>query len=331
MKAVLLDGHGGPEVLRIGDIETPQAAEGEVLIRVETTSVNRPDILQRQGGYPPPPCASPILGLECAGTIEDAGDATHGLVRGQRVAALLAGGGYAELAVAHASHVLPIPDAMSFDEAACICEAYITAYMNLFIGARLEDGETVLLHGGGGGVGTAAVQLCRTLAQRSKLIVTCSSGKLERLARLGAHRTIDYRNEDFAEAVLRETDGRGADVILDHIGAPYLERNLKALAVGGRIALIGVMGGRKAEIDLGRLLVKCQQIIGSVLRPRPIAEKAKIIAEFNQVVMPLFVARRIVPVIDSVYPLEDVAAAHRRMEDGAHFGKIVLRCRAGDA
>ena len=325
MKAIVLDGFGGPERMRLGELPAPRPAAHQVLIRVAATSVNRPDVLQREGNYPPPPGESEILGLEVAGTIEAVGGDVRDLAPGQRVAALLGGGAYAELAVADARHVLPIPAPMTFEEAACICEAYITAYMNLFIGARLADGEWVLLHGGGGGVTTAAMQLVRALAPSSRMIVTASKAKLERVAALGAHTVVDYRNEDFVEAVARVTGGRGVDAILDHIGGPYLERNMKALATNGRIALIGIMGGRKAEIDLGRLLVKRQEIIGSVLRPRPADEKARIIARFRDAVMPLFEARRIVPPIDRVYPLEEAAEAHRRMERGEHFGKIVLK------
>lgn len=325
MKAILLDGFGGAERMRLGDAPAPRPEAHQVLIRVAATSVNRPDVIQREGHYPPPPGESEILGLEAAGTIEAVGEDVRGLTPGQRVAALLGGGGYAELTVADARHVIPIPDSVSFEEAACLCETYITAYHNLFIGARLTDGEWVLLHGGGGGVTTAAMQLVAALAPASRMIVTASAGKLRRVIDLGAHTVVDYRNEDFVDAVARATDGRGVDVILDHIGAAYLERNMKALAVGGRIALIGIMGGRKAEIDLGRLLVKRQEIIGSVLRPRPADEKAGIIARFREAVMPLVAERRIVPLIDRVYRLEEAAEAHRRMERGGHFGKIVLR------
>ncbi len=327
MKAILLDGFGGPERMRLGEAPAPRPAPHEVLIRVAATSVNRPDVIQREGNYPPPPGESEILGLEAAGTIEAVGSDVRDLTPGQRVAALLGGGGYAELAVVDARHVLPLPDSITFEEAACICEAYITAFLNLFIGARLADGEWVLLHGGGGGVTTAAMQLVAALAPASRMIVTASKGKLERVAELGAHTVADYRNEDFVDAVSRATSGRGVDVILDHIGGPYLERNMRALAANGRIALIGIMGGRKAEIDLGRLLVKRQEIIGSVLRPRPADEKARIIARFREAVMPLFATRRIVPLIDRVYPLEEAAEAHRRMERGEHFGKIVLKVR----
>jgi NADPH:quinone reductase len=324
VRAILLDGFGGPEQMRAGEAPMPTPSSRQVLIRITATSVNRPDVLQRQGHYPPPPGESEILGLEAAGTIEALGADVRGLSRGQRVAALLGGGGYAELAAVDARHVIPVPDSISFEEAACICETYITAYLNLFIGARLVDGESVLLHGGGGGVTTAAMQLVSALAPASQMIVTASPAKLRRVADLGARPAVDYRSEDFAEAVHRATGGRGVDVVLDHIGAAYLDRNMRSLAIGGRIALIGIMSGRKAEIDLGRLLVKRQEIIGSVLWPRPPDEKAAIIARFREAVMPLFAQRRIVPLIDRVYPLEEAEAAHRRMESGEHFGKIVL-------
>ena len=221
--------------------------------------------------------------------------------------------------------MLPIADSISFEEAACLCETYITAYLNLFVGARLANGEWALLHGGGGGVTTAAMQLIGALAPASRMIVTASERKLRRVADLGAHVVVDYRHGDFVQAATDATNGRGVDVILDHIGAAYLARHQQVLAVGGRLALIGIMGGRKTEIDLGRLLVKRQEIIGSVLRPRAADEKAAIIARFGREVMPHFVERRLVPLIDSVLPLEQAADAHRRMERGEHFGKIVLR------
>lgn len=325
MKAILLDGHGGPERMRLGTAPRPGLAADQVLIRVAATSVNRPDILQREGHYPPPPGESEVLGLECAGTIEAVGAEVESFSPGQCVAALLGGGGYAEFAAVDARHVLPLPDSTPFEEGACLCETYITAYMNLFLGARLADGETVLLHGGGGGVTTAAMQLVHALAPASRMIVTASAGKLPRVTALGADPAVDYRHGDFVAAAKDATDGRGVDVILDHIGGAYLERNMRALAVGGRIALIGILGGRKAEIDLGRLLMKCQALIGSVLRPRPADEKAAIIARFKEAVLPLVAARRIVPLIDRVYPLEAAADAHRRMERGEHFGKIVLK------
>jgi putative PIG3 family NAD(P)H quinone oxidoreductase len=325
MKAILLDGFGGPEVLKLGEAEAPPAGPGRVLIRVAATSVNRPDVSQRQGNYPPPPGESPILGLEAAGIVEALGPGVAGFARGERVLALLGGGGYAELAAAHAGHVLRIPPKVSFEEAACICETYITAYMNLFLNARLADGETVLLHGGGGGVTTAAMQIVKVLAPRTRIIVTASPGKVQRVAELGADVVIDYKAEDFADAVLRATDKRGADVILDHIGGAYLAQNQKALAVNGRLALIGVMGGRKAEVDLGRMLVQRQSILGSVLRPRTVEQKTAIIREFERDVLPHFATGKLAPLIHAVYPLARAADAHRAMDSSSHFGKLVLK------
>ena len=327
MKAIVLDGFGGPEVLKLGEAEAPTASQGRVLLRVHATSVNRPDVIQRQGHYPAPPGESPILGLEAAGTVEALGADVTGFSPGERVVALLGGGGYAELAVAHAGHVMRIPPSMSFEQAACICETYLTAFMNLFLYARLADGETVLLHGGGGGVTTAAIQIVKALAPRARILVTASTGKVERVKAQGADVVIDYKSEDFADAVQRHTDKRGVDVILDHLGGSYLERNVRSLAVGGRLAVIGVMGGRKAELDVGRVLTGRLSILGSVLRPRPVAEKTAIIHAFERDVMPYFAAGRIVPLVDRVYPLEQAAEAHRAMEAGEHFGKLVLRVR----
>jgi NADPH:quinone reductase len=327
MKAVLPDGPGDPGRLRLGDVEVPVPGAGQVLIRVAATSVNRPDLLQREGRYPPPPGASEILGLEAAGTVAALGAQVSGLETGERVMALLGGGGYAEYAVADAAHTMPIPEPLSFEQAACVCETYITAYMNLFLGAALAGGETVLIHGGAGGVGTAAIQLCAALVPKSTLFTTASGARADHLRGLGATTVIDYRQQDFSAIVLGETGNRGADVILDHIGARYLTANLKTLAIDGRLALIGVMGGAKAEIHLGQLLVRRQRLIGSVLRSRPAEQKSAIIRSFSEAVLPLFADRRIAPVIERVLPLSEAAEAHRAMERGGHFGKFVLKVR----
>jgi NADPH:quinone reductase len=327
VKAIVQDGFGGPEVLKPGEVAAPVADSGRVLIRVHATTVNRPDIVQRLGSYPPPPGESPILGLEAAGTIEAVGPDVAEFAHGDRVVALLGGGGYAELAVAHAGHVLSIPDNLTFEQAACIPETYLTAYMNVFLYARLSDGETVLLHGGGGGVTTAAMQLVKVLTPRARVLVTASTKKVARVAELGADAVIDYKLTDFADEVERLTDKRGVDVILDHIGGPYLAQNVRSLAVGGRLAVIGVMGGRKAELDVGRVLGYRLSILGSVLRPRPIAEKTKIIRAFERDVLPHFASGRIAPLVDRVFRLEQAAEAHRAMESSEHFGKIVLRVR----
>ncbi len=324
MKAILLPEYGGPEVLVAGEIDRPAPGPGQVLIEVRATSVNRPDMIQRQGRYPPPPGESEIPGLEASGVVVAMGADVPSQLMGQRVMALLGGGGYAEYANAYALHLMPIPESLSFEQAACIPEAYITAYQNLFLNARVANGEAVLLHGGGGGVNTAAIQICKALVPKSKVLVTASPRKLERVGDLGADFVIDYQNEDFCEAVRAYTGGRGVDVVLDHIGADYFEKNLRCMAIGGRLAVIATMSGREAKLDLARLMVKRQSIIGSVLRPRPIAEKGEIIARFSEDVIPHFANGSIEPVIHAVLPLEQAAEAHAMMEASAHFGKIVL-------
>ena len=327
MKAVLMDGFGGSEVLRWGDAPVPAPGRGQVLIEVVATSVNRADISQREGKYPPPPGESEILGLEVAGVVRETGPGVESFRPGDRVMTLVAGGGYAEVACARESHLVRVPETLTWVEAACVCETYVTAYLNLFMLGGLGDGQSVLLHGGGGGVNTAAIHLCRALVPDVRMVVTCSPGKVERVRGMGVHHVVDYTAEEFAPAVRAFTGGRGVDVVLDHIGAAYLKGNLKALAPGGRLVVIGLMGGLKAELNLALLMVKRHTIIGSVLRSRPVAEKAGIMAEFERVVMPHFASRRIVPLVHAVYPLEDAARAHREMEASAHFGKLVLRVR----
>jgi NADPH2:quinone reductase len=329
LKAVLINEFGTAEVLQIGDAARPSPGAGQVLIKVAATSVNRPDIVQREGNYPPPAGDSEILGLEVAGTIEEIGQQVSGWSVGDRVMSLVGGGGYAEFAVAYAEHLLPMPESMSFEEAACVCETYITAYLNVFMIAGLQDGDSVLLHGGGGGVNTAALQLCKALTPNTRVIVTASPGKRERVQALGADRVIDYQAQDFAEEIRDYTGNQGVQVILDHIGAAYLASNMKSLAVGGRLVIIGVTSGIKAELNLALMMVKRQQIIGSVLRSRPVTEKAAIVAEFARVVLPLLAQRKIVPLVYKVYALHDVARAHREMEASTHFGKIVLSLQPG--
>ena len=324
MKAILQTEFGGADTLHIGETETPEPGEGQVRIKVVATTVNRADCVQRMGNYHQPPGDSDILGLEVAGTVDALGPGVAGLEVGDRVMSLVGGGGYAEYAVAYASHVMRIPDRLDFHQAACVCETYITAYLNIFMLAGLKDGETVLVHGGGGGVNTSAIQLCKALTPNAAVIITASTGKLERVRALGADHVIDYRNEDFADGVAAATGKRGADVILDHLGGLYLKRNLRSLALGGRLVIIGLMGGAKSEINLGPLMVRRQQVIGSVLRSRPVDEKAVITREFSQTVVPLFTDGRIEPLIHEVLPLEQATAAHRMMESSAHFGKIVL-------
>ena len=324
MKAVLMDGFGGVEGLKIGEVEKPTPGKGQVLIKTAATSVNRPDIIQRQGNYPPLKGESKILGLEVAGIVEAIGPAVQKFDVGERVMALVGGGGYGEFVCAYENHLIRIPNSMNFREAACICESYLTAYLNLFLLGKLNSRESVLLHGGGGGVNTAGIQLCKTLVPQAIVIVTASPSKVSRVKDLGANLVIDYTTEDFSKVVRSFTNNRGADVILDHIGGAYLSGNMKSLAVGGRLLSIGVMGGAKAEINLALLMVKRQQIMGSVLRSRSIEEKGMIIAKFNQIVLPHLSKRRIVPLIHHTYPIEEVAEAHRAMEASTHFGKLVL-------
>jgi putative PIG3 family NAD(P)H quinone oxidoreductase len=322
MKAVLLDGFGGRDVLQIGETETPSTAQGQVLIRVIATSVNRADIVQREGNYPPPKGDSGILGLEVAGRIEDIG--VGGWRRGDRVMSLVGGGGYAEYAVAYANHLISIPECMTFEQAACVCETYITAYLNVFMIGGLNDHESVLLHGGGGGVNSAAIQLCKNLTPQAKVIVTASPSKIERVKQLGADLVIDYQGQDFVEEVKTYTDNKGVDLILDHIGSKYLAPNMAAMAIKGRLVVIGVMGGAKAELNIGLMMVKRLQLIGSVLRARPVDEKAHITSEFTKTVMPHFANGNITPLIHKTYPLHEVAQAHEAMEESRHFGNIVL-------
>lgn len=325
MKAVVLESFGSADRMALGDVPAPTPQPDEILIEVRASAVNRPDLIQREGRYPPPPGESGILGLECAGRVSDAGPAVEEFAIGDRVFALLGGGGYAELATAAAGHAIPIPAGFSFEQAACIAETYITAWLNVFRIGELENGESVLLHGGGGGVNTAAIQLVKALAPDSPIFVTASEAKIDRVAALGADRIVDYRTQDFAAEIGNATEGRGVDVILDHIGAAYLDANLRSLAVGGRLVVIGIMQGSDAPISLGRLMLKRQRVIGSVLRPRPRTEKTAIIADFRKSVMPLFERGQIAPVIDSVFALDRIVEAHKRMEASRHFGKIAIR------
>ena len=329
MKAALLDGFGGLDVLKVGEAEKPVPAENQVLVKVMATSINRPDLVQREGKYPPPPGDSEILGLEVSGTIEELGPGVTGWKKGDRVMSLVGGGGYAEYAVAYAGHLMPVPDAMSFEEAACVCESYITAFLNIFMIGEFKDGQTAILHGGGGGVNTAGIQLCRALTPSCKLIVTTSPEKIDRVKELGADYLINFRETpDFTEVVKEYTNKKGVDLILDHIGAKYLAPNMNSLAYKGRLVIIGVTSGIKAELNLALMMVKRQQIIGSVLRSRPVSEKGEIVAEFTRRALPKFADRTIVPRIEKVFTLDQVVDAHRMMEEDRHFGKIVLKIGA---
>ena len=326
MKAVLIEEFGAAEVMKIGIVEKPQPKANEVLIRTVATSINRPDLVQRMGNYPAPAGDSEILGLEVAGTVAEVGSDVSNWNVGDRVMALVGGGGYAEYAVAYENHLMPIPENMSFEEAACVNESYITAFLNVFILGGLEDGQTAILHGGGGGVNTAAIQLAKALTPNAKLIVTAHPSKIERVKELGADLLIDFTTTpDFSPAVKDFTNKKGVNVILDHVGAKYLKPNMASLGYTGKLVVIGIISGIKAELNLALMMVKRQQIIGSVLRSRPVAEKGEIIAEFTRRALPKFADRSIVPIIEKVFPLEAVAAAHQMMEADQHFGKIVLK------
>ena len=324
MRAITFDAPGGPDVLRLSEVPDPSPGPGEVLVRVAATALNRADTLQRMGLYPPPPGASEILGLECSGLVAAAGEGVEGWAPGDRVCALLAGGGYAELTAVPAGQLLHAPAGMSLVDAAAIPEVFLTAHDNLFTRARLRAGETVLVHGGAGGVGTAAVQLAHRAGCRV-LVTAGSAERIERCVELGADAGIDYRGEDFVERTRALTAGHGADVILDVMGAAYLERNVEAVADDGRIVVVGLQGGLRAEVDLNALMRKRVTLISTVLRARPLDQKAEIVAAAVRDVMPGFDDGTLRPIIDRVLDLADAAEAHRLMEAGGAFGKLVLR------
>ncbi len=328
MKAIVMDGPGDESVLHLGEVAKPTPSAGELLIEIAATAVNRADLMQRQGLYPPPPGASEILGLECAGTVAAVGDDVSGWSVGDRVMALLPGGGYAAYVTVDAGSALRVPPGMSLEKAAAIPEVFLTASLNLFQLGGLREGHTALVHGGGSGVGTAAIQLAKAVGAR--IFVTAGSPeKCERCLALGADRAIDYRRESFAAEARSATDGRGVDVILDPIGGPYLEDNLASLTIGGRLVLIGLMGGAKAELSLAPVLMRRLQVIGSTLRARPVAEKAEIVRAFLTRFGAHLESGRIRPIVDRVLPLAEAAEAHRTMKRSDHFGKIVLKVAGG--
>lgn len=323
MTAVEIREPGPPTVLRAGRRPVPQPKPGEVLIRVAAAGVNRPDVLQRKGLYPPPPGASDIPGLEVAGVVVAVADGVKEPAVGARVCALLAGGGYAEYATAPAVQCLPAPAQLSLEEAAVLPETFFTVWYNVFERARLRAGETLLVHGGASGIGTTAILLGKAFGAR--VVVTAgSAAKCAACRELGADHAINYRLGDFVEATLRATDGRGADVILDMVGGDYVARNVAAAAVAGRIALIAHQGGAKAEIDLRPLMVKRLQLSASTLRAQSVESKGRLAAALRQQVWPLFATKRLKPLIHARFPLADAAGAHELMESDAHIGKIVL-------
>lgn len=324
MRAITIESPGGPEVLRISEVPDPVPAADEVLIDIVGAGLNRADLLQRQGFYPPPPGAPPYPGLECSGRVTGLGEDVTGFSVGDEVCALLAGGGYAEKVAVHAGQVLPVPEGTSVLDSAGLMEVACTVYSNVVQLSGLAAGETLLIHGGASGIGTFAIQLGRALGAR----VACTAGsqaKLDRCLDLGAQLAIPYKNQDFVEAIGEFTGGLGADVILDIMGAVYLPRNVAALATGGRLAVIGLQGGSKGELDLGAMLRKRATVRATSLRARPAHEKAEIVAGVGDLVWPLVAAGEIKPIIDTVFPLADAADAHWLMEADRHVGKILLR------
>jgi len=324
MKAIVVTEPGGPETLKLAELSDPTARPGTAVIRVRATALNRADLLQRRGFYPPPRGETDVLGLECAGEIESVGEGVSSVRVGDRVMALLPGGGYAERVVIPEKMAIPMPEHMTFEEAAAIPEAFLTAREALFTLGRAKADDTVLVHAAAGGVGSAAVQLARQAGAR--VVATAGSAeKLARISELGAHRVVNYRTEDFAAVATEVSEGRGVEVALDFVGASYWPKHAACLAVGGRCVVIGILGGASAEVNLAQLLSRRYQILGLVMRSRPVSDKIAITQTFIRESLPLFTTGALRPVIDRIFPLSDAATAHARMEANENLGKIVLR------
>jgi NADPH2:quinone reductase len=323
MTAIVITTPGGPEVLVPREQPVPAPGEGEILVKVAAAGVNRPDIMQRLGLYPPPAGATDILGLEMAGEVAACGAGVSRWKPGDRVAALVIGGGYAEYCVAHESHALPIPAGLSMAQAAAVPETFFTVWHNVFQRGDLKAGETLLVHGGSSGIGTTAIQLAKALGAR--VIVTAgSTEKCDACRRLGADVAINYRSEDFVAVTKSSTGGAGANVILDMVGGDYIERNYEAAAVEGRVVQIAFQGSPRSNVDFRRIMLKRLHHTGSTLRSRTVADKAAIARAVEQNAWPLIAAGRVAPVMDQTFPLAQAADAHARMESSAHIGKIVL-------
>lgn len=323
MNAVVISTPGGPMVLKPERRAVPQPGPGEILIRVHAAGVNRPDVLQRKGAYPPPKGASDLPGLEVAGEVAALGEGAARWTVGDRVCALTPGGGYAEYVAVHASNALPVPAGFTYTEAAALPETYFTVWHNVFERGALKSGEVLLVHGGSSGIGTTAIQLASAFAAT----VIATAGSAEKCAaclKLGAARAVNYREEDFVAAVGEATDGKGANVILDMVGGSYVDRNYTAAAVEGRIVQIATQGGAVASADISKIMVKRLVHTGSTLRPRTVEFKGRVAAGLESQVWPLLATRRVAPVMDMIFPLNDAWRAHERMEEGEHVGKIVL-------
>ncbi|GAA3393601.1 NAD(P)H-quinone oxidoreductase [Streptomyces roseoviridis] len=323
MHAITIPEPGGPDALVWAEVPDPVPAEGEVLVEVVASAVNRADLLQRQGHYDPPPGSSPYPGLECSGRIVALGPGVTGWSVGDEVCALLVGGGYAQKVAVPVGQLLPRPEGVDLVTAAALPEVACTVWSNVFMLAHLRPGETLLVHGGGSGIGTMAIQLAKAVGAR--VAVTAGGPeKLARCAELGADILIDYREQDFVEELHKATDGAGADVILDIVGAKYLDRNIKALAVSGRLVVIGLQGGVKGELNLGALMAKRGAVLATTLRSRPLNEKAAVVAAVREHVWPLVSAGTVTPVVDRTVAMADAAEAHRAVEASSHVGKVLL-------
>lgn len=327
MRALIATQPGPPDVMGFVERPTPTPSANELLVQVFASAVNRADINQRKGSYDLPPGSTDVFGLELAGQVVAIGSEVEGWAAGDRVCALVPGGGHAEFAVVPTSSAMPIPEAMSYEQASAVPEVFLTAYDNLRRRGRLTEGEIVLIHGGASGVGTAAIQMARRWGART--FVTCRSSKREACLELGAHEAIDYEQEDFVARVGELTDRRGVDVVLDHLGGSYLARNLDAMAMDGRLIIIGTMGAKTAELDLRKVMSRRLHITGTRLRPRPDAEKAALIAAFRDELWTDLENGLLRPVVDSVVDWERIGEAHERMESSEHVGKLVLRITHG--
>lgn len=323
MTAIGFSTPGGPEVLKPETRPVPQPGAGEILVAVAAAGVNRPDVLQRQGGYNPPPGASDIPGLEIAGTVVALGEGARRFAIGDKVCGLVAGGGYAQYAVVHESNALPVPKGLSLTEAGAIPETFFTVWTNVFQRGRLQAGESFLVHGGSSGIGTTAIQLAKAFGA-TVLATAGSEDKCQACRDLGADYAINYRTEDFVAAAKAATDGRGVNLILDMVGGDYIDRNYETAADQGRIVQIAFLNGPKATVNFSRLMLKRLTHTGSTLRPRTVAEKAAIATELYEKVWPLLEAGRCKPLVNATFPLAEAAEAHRLMESSSHIGKIVL-------
>jgi putative PIG3 family NAD(P)H quinone oxidoreductase len=324
MRAVVATAPGGPEVLAWSEVPDPEPQPGEIVLDVAASAVNRADLLQRQGHYRPPPGAPAVLGLECSGTVSAVGSRVTGWEIGQEACALLSGGGYAEKVAVPAGHVLPVPRGVDLVTAAGLPEVMCTVWSNVFMTAGLRPGEVLLVHGGAGGVGTAAVQLGRVVGA-TVAVTAGTTEKLDLCRSLGASVLVNYNEDDFVTAVLQATDRHGADVVLDTMGAAYLARNVSVLAANGRLVVIGLQGGREASLDLSALMAKRAALIATTLRARPAEEKSTIVAAVREHVWPLLESGEIRPVVDRIVPMSAVAEAHRIVGAGEHMGKVLLR------